>query len=405
MRKVIGKTVNLSAVSPTKRGDLLLNIKSYKAVLLLSIILFIIFSVPATIAAETVRVNSISINTLNLTLLWGEEEILTATLSPDNATDQRVLWENSNYAVLSLNAYGNNAYITAVGPGESVITAVSADGRYVARCTVTVIKPVTSIALGQDLVQLSPGETYRIEAWVEPRDASEQVIIWESSDNGVASVDADGLIKANSIGEARIIARTLEEDEISTYATVRVSTVPQTGVTSDQSEEPPFLPDDRSVNDPDSDGTNPNYLLYAVIAVLILAGGLVAFMLLRRSTRQPDHRPLSVPVSGASGRLPVLKGISGLYAGSKFALNTGPVTIGRDQSVARVVYPQEYEQISRRHLTIHFDPAAENFLIEDSSNNGTYLSNGSRLQPHQVLPPGETLTLANTAETFIVELE
>jgi len=383
----------------------LLNIKSYKAVLLLSIFLFIIFSVPVTIAAETVRVNSISLNTRNLTLLWGEEEFLTVTLKPGNATDQRVWWRNSNYTVLNLYTYGNNAYITAEGPGESVITAISADGRYVARCNVTVIKPVTSIAIGQDLIQLTPGETYSLEAWVEPRDASEPSITWESSDNGVASVDADGLIKAKSVGETRIIARSLENGEISTYATVRVSTAPQTVVTTSQTEEPPFLPDGRLENKPDSDGNDPNYLLYAVIAVLSLAVGLLVFVFLRRSSRQPDFRPLSVPASGASGRLPVLKGISGLYAGSKFALNTGPVTIGRDQSVARVVYPQDYEQISRRHLTIHFDPAAENFLIEDSSSNGTYLSNGSRLQLHQVLPPGETLTLANTAETFIVELE
>jgi len=377
-----------------------LNIKKTIGFYLLVIITIVILLVPATIFAQTVKVSGISLDLQNIILLWGEEQVITATLRPDNATDQRVRWESSNYAVLSLDAYGKIAYITAIGPGESVVTAISADGRYVSRCAVTVIKPVTSIAIAQELVQLAPGETYQIEAWVEPRDASEPGIIWESSDNGVASVDDEGLIKAKSIGEARIIARTFENREISVYATVRVSNAPQTGVTDGQTNDLFTREDGGTESDYDPDDSAPNYF-YILIATLILVAALLFYLLQRRSGNK------SASFVSASGRLSVLRGISGIYSGQEFALNTGPLVIGRDPSVARVVYPPEHDQISRRHLTIYFDPATEAFYAEDSSSNGTFLSSGDRLSLNQRQPiqPGETLTLANTEETFVVEVE
>jgi hypothetical protein len=385
----------------TKRGDLLLNIKKATGFYLMVIITIFILLMPATCLAQTVKVSGISLDLQNITLLWGEEQVVTATLRPGNATDQRVSWESSNYAVLSLDAFGKSAYITAVGPGESVVTAISVDGRYVASCTVTVIKPVTSIAIDQELVQLAPGETFQIEAWVEPLDASEPGIIWESSDNGVASVDEKGLIKAKSIGEARIIARTVENREISVFTTVMVSAAPQTGETDGQTNDPSMREDVGIGNDLDPDDTAPNYFLYILIATLIIVAALLYYVLQRRSGDK------SVPFVSTSGRLPVLRGISGIYNRQKFALNTGPLVIGRDPHLARVVYPPDHDQISRRHLTIYFDPATEAFYAEDSSSNGTFLSGGDRLSLNQRQPiqRGETLTLANTEETFVVELE
>jgi hypothetical protein len=385
----------------TKRGDLLLNIKKATGFYLMVIITIFILLMPATCLAQTVKVSGISLDLQNITLLWGEEQVVTATLRPGNATDQRVSWESSNYAVLSLDAFGKSAYITAVGPGESVVTAISVDGRYVASCTVTVIKPVTSIAIDQELVQLAPGETFQIEAWVEPLDASEPGIIWESSDNGVASVDEKGLIKAKSIGEARIIARTVENREISVFTTVMVSAAPQTGETDGQTNDPSMREDVGIGNDLDPDDTAPNYFLYILIATLIIVAALLYYVLQRRSGDK------SAPFVSTSGRLPVLRGISGIYNRQKFSLNTGPLVIGRDPHLARVVYPPDHDQISRRHLTIYFDPATEAFYAEDSSSNGTFLSGGDRLSLNQRQPiqRGETLTLANTEETFVVELE
>jgi len=383
----------------------LLNIKYTKGIFLKAIILIFLILVPSTSAAQNIRVSGISLNTQNLTLLWGEEGVLTARLSPRNATDQRIWWTNSNEAVLVVRASGNKAHIRSLAPGETVVTATSADGRYVASCNVTVVKLVTSVGINEDLIQLSPGETFELKAWVEPRDASEQGITWESSDNAVASVNVAGMVQAVRDGEARIIARSLENREISTYTTVRVSAAPLIVIseTEEQTEESPFLENSWQDDVFESSDDTPSNLFYILIAILVLASALLVFVLLRRSRKR-----LPSAVVGVSGPLPVLRGISGLFTGSKFALDTGPIVIGRDQATAQVVYPpQDYDQISRRHLTIYFDPTAGIFFAEDTSSNGTYLSNGDKLPLNQkrALQPGETITLAQTEETFTVELE
>jgi hypothetical protein len=393
-----------------KRGDFLLKNNCAKRYFLMALILMFILLLSTTGSAQTIEVSDIELNVQNLTLLWGEEEVITATLKPFDATDKRIWWENSNEAVLVLRTSDNKAYIRALGPGSSVIAAISVDGRYVSRCTVTVIKLVTSIGIGEDLIQLVPGDSYKIKAWVEPRDASEQGIIWESSNNAVASVNSDGLIKSVSEGETRIIARSLENLDINTYVTVKVTSEPLIAVSEEgkQAEDISSFDNNLTYNDLDSSEDEPNYLLYTSIGILIFTILLILILVFQRRLKQKSGEWLqNSSIAGRVGSQPTLRGITGLYGGKRFNLNAGSLVIGRDNSLAQIVYPQEYDQISRRHLTISFDSAAKAFIAEDTSSNGTFLNNGDKLPMKQkiALKPGETITLAQTEEVFIVELE
>ena len=65
----------------------------------------------------------------------GETLRLTATLSPENASDKTVTWESSDYRVASVNYQG---LVTAVAPGTAVITASDAYG-HSASVIITVI--------------------------------------------------------------------------------------------------------------------------------------------------------------------------------------------------------------------------------------------------------------------------
>ncbi len=61
---------------------------------------------------------------------------LTATVTPDNATNKDVTWTSSNPSAATVN---QNGVVTAVAPGTAVITATAADGNGAnATCTVTV---------------------------------------------------------------------------------------------------------------------------------------------------------------------------------------------------------------------------------------------------------------------------
>lgn len=82
-----------------------------------------------------VNVTSISLDKKSIKLEPGEQDALTATVLPDNATDKTIVWESSDASVASV----ENGVVTANSPGSSTITAASSDGEITASCLVTVI--------------------------------------------------------------------------------------------------------------------------------------------------------------------------------------------------------------------------------------------------------------------------
>ena len=85
-----------------------------------------------TVAAPTVAVTGISLNETSLNLTAGESKTLTATVTPENATDKTVTWSSSKPSVATV----ENGKVTAVAAGDATITAKA--GNFTAICTVTV---------------------------------------------------------------------------------------------------------------------------------------------------------------------------------------------------------------------------------------------------------------------------
>jgi hypothetical protein len=157
-----------------------------------------------------------------------------------------------------------------------------------------------------------------------------------------------------------------------------------------------------------------DYLLIAgQIATGLLALAAIALAATRRGRNYVKNVTTSyrrssprAPVAG-KGR-PVLKGVSGYYAGTVLELESGAFTLGRDARASNLVFPPETGNISRRHCTVHYDEALNRFLLEDTwSTNGTYLDNGEQVtpgQPHE-LKAGERFYLGSRDNTFEVSLE
>ena len=68
--------------------------------------------------------------------------------------------------------------------------------------------PVESVTLDKESLTLKEGESAQLTATVLPEDATDQMVIWSSSDNGVATVDGTGKVTAVSAGTATITAAT-----------------------------------------------------------------------------------------------------------------------------------------------------------------------------------------------------
>ena len=88
-----------------------------------------------TVKSEIVEVSGLTLNQASATLIEGETLTLTATITPDNATDKTVTWSSSNNAIATVDV---NGVVTAVAEGTAVITATA--GNKTAVCVVTVIK-------------------------------------------------------------------------------------------------------------------------------------------------------------------------------------------------------------------------------------------------------------------------
>ena len=88
---------------------------------------------------EKVSVESVTLNTTSLEVEVGQSQTLTATISPSDAENQKVIWSTSNSAVATV----SDGVVTGLRAGNATITAKSDDGGKVATCEV-IVKPAVS---------------------------------------------------------------------------------------------------------------------------------------------------------------------------------------------------------------------------------------------------------------------
>ncbi|MEX0272916.1 MAG: Ig-like domain-containing protein, partial [Flavobacteriaceae bacterium] len=92
--------------------------------------------------------------------------------------------------------------------------------------------PVTGVTVSPVDATLTEGDAQQLTATIMPGNASNRGVSWSSSDTGVATVDANGLVTAISEGSATITVTTDDGDFTATSTiTVEAATVPVTGVT------------------------------------------------------------------------------------------------------------------------------------------------------------------------------
>ena len=86
---------------------------------------------------QQIPVESVSINAVSKSVMPGDVEVLTATVSPNNATNKTVVWsvDNSN---VTISPNGLNCTVTGAHEGTSIVTVTTVDGSYTASCTFTV---------------------------------------------------------------------------------------------------------------------------------------------------------------------------------------------------------------------------------------------------------------------------
>lgn len=158
-----------------------------------------------TVEKKVVPVSGITIDKESLQMKVGETYHLTATVSPEDATDKSVVWKSEDESIATVDQEG---LVTAVkGGSKTMITATSGD--FSASCAVTIeeeVIPVKGITLDKEIIEMAVGSSYRLNATITPSDATDKTIIWESSDETIAIVSSSGVIGALKEGDVMITA-------------------------------------------------------------------------------------------------------------------------------------------------------------------------------------------------------
>ncbi len=157
---------------------------------------------------SVVTVTGISLDKTETTLKIGETVKLTASVSPDNATDKTVTWNSSDAAVATV----KDGTVTAVHSGKATVTASS--GGKSATCTVNVLRPSDTISIGEkkfetlgaavgaskdgDVIDISNGkytvsESVRLDKRVTLRGEAGYTVIETASSDNVLTIAAEGV--------------------------------------------------------------------------------------------------------------------------------------------------------------------------------------------------------------------
>lgn len=128
-----------------------------------------------------------------------------ASVVPQDASEQGIVWSSSNSSIVSINSSGE---ATGVSAGIANVYATSVDGGFVARRTVTVRNYASSLTIDNKITSINrqfsnTSYTFYATAHGNPYD---KTIYWSTSDSAVISV-ANGVITAIKAGSAVITAK------------------------------------------------------------------------------------------------------------------------------------------------------------------------------------------------------
>lgn len=111
-------------------------------------------------------------------------------------------WEIGDDSIASVDA---NGVITGIKGGNTIVTLTSADGKFSAKCPVTVNQPLKAIKM-DDIALETNGHTSETVAYtLEPADTTEDDVILSVADESVAKLEGNKLV-AVSDGTTKITA-------------------------------------------------------------------------------------------------------------------------------------------------------------------------------------------------------
>ena len=177
-----------------------------------------------TVTDKVVAVTEVKLDKTTAEMKVGDTLTLTATVTPDNATNKKVTWKSDKTDIADVDANGK---VTAKAKGTATITVTTEDGGKTAKCVVTVDEkapetvPVTGITLDKTELTLKVGETYQLKHTLNPENATNKNVTW--SGNNYVNVTGQGLVTAKKVTGDNPVDITVTTQEGNFTATCKVT--------------------------------------------------------------------------------------------------------------------------------------------------------------------------------------
>lgn len=151
---------------------------------------------------KVIVATSVNLNYSKLTINKGDTKQLTATVLPSNTANKTVTYSSSNSDIATVSASG---LVTARSAGTAIITAKTSNGK-TSTCTVVVNPTYAKLVsiTGLDSSKIKIGNSVTLKATVTPSDVTTKGVNWSSSNNSLATVDANGKVTFKVAGTVKI---------------------------------------------------------------------------------------------------------------------------------------------------------------------------------------------------------
>lgn len=182
-----------------------------------------LYSILTVISSDLVRINNEDIESVPIkdtlvqdiyiegenTILEGKETLLSATVSPSNATNKHIIWKSMDETVATVN---QNGIVIGIKAGKSVISANAADGsRTSGFFTLLVRSPilVTSIrAFLEDdaisTISFDSTDVLQVDYEITPENADDKTVTWHTNDPSILSINENGIVTPINSGSAYV---------------------------------------------------------------------------------------------------------------------------------------------------------------------------------------------------------
>ncbi len=154
-----------------------------------------------------VQIEKIEVKIDNSKIKKGERKKLTVTITPQEASSHGVEYSSSNSRIVTVDGSGN---IHAVQSGTATITVKAKENNVKGQISITVYTPVDKVNLDQSEIYMQAGDTFKINANIEPNDADDKTVVYTSNNTDIATVTEQGVITAKQVGSTSVVASSKE---------------------------------------------------------------------------------------------------------------------------------------------------------------------------------------------------